>query len=134
MKVVFFSVLSSTPPFFGPSRLHINNSPKIIVNLTKFATEKHTSLQLALNLQYKRKSLLKGIFLHFEKDQTNNFSAFFTQRAFVHRKEFLKNSQSHFKGFHFKSTSSGSFNKVYQKSRNHTEIRNPSEAYLESSE
>ena len=135
MKVVFFSVLSSTPAFLARPVYHINNSPKIIVNFTKFATEKHTSLQLALNLHYKRKSLLKGIFLHCgEKDQTNNFSAFFTQRTFVHLKEFLKNSQSHFKGFHFKSTSSGSFNKVYQKSRNHTEIRNPSEAYLESSE
>ena len=78
--------------------------------------------------------LLKRIFLHREKDQTNNFSPFLCKRPFDHRKEFLKNSQFHFKGFHFKSTSSGSFNKVWWKSRNHTEIRNPSEAYLEPSQ
>ena len=138
MKVVFFSVLSSTPAFLSRPVSHINNSPKIFVNLSKFATEKHTSLQLALNLKYKEKSdkthLLKRIFLHREKDQTKNFSPFLCKRPFDHRKEFLKNSQFHFKGFHFKSTSSGSFNKVWQKSRNHTEIRNPSEAYLEPSQ
>ena len=82
MKVVFFSVLSSTPTFLSRHVSHINNSPKILVNLTKFATEKHTSLQLALNLQYKRKSdkahLQKRIFLPLEKDQTKNFSSFFT--------------------------------------------------------
>ena len=55
MKVVFFSVLSSTPAFLSHPVSHINNSSKILVNLTKFATEKHTSLQLALNLSYKRK-------------------------------------------------------------------------------
>ena len=136
MKVVFFSVLSSAPALF---RLvcHINNSSKIL-NLTKFATEKNMSVQLALNLQYKRKSdkthLLKRIFLYREKDQTKYFSPFICKRSFHQWKEFLKNSQFHFKGFHFKSTSSGSFNKVRQKSRNHTEIRNPSEAYLEPSE
>ena len=52
---VFFSVLSSTPAFLSHPVSHINNSSKILVNLTKFATEKHTSLQLALNLSYKRK-------------------------------------------------------------------------------
>ena len=78
--------------------------------------------------------LLKGIFLHHEKDQTKNFSPFSYERPFDHWKEFLKSSQFHFKGFHFKSTSSGSFNKVWWKSRNHTEIRNPSETYLESSQ
>ena len=39
MKVVFFSVLSSTPAFLSRQ-----------VFLTKFATEKHTSPQHALNL------------------------------------------------------------------------------------
>ena len=78
--------------------------------------------------------LLKGIFLHHEKDQTKNFSPFSYERPFDHWKEFLKSSQFHFKGFHFKSTSSGSFNKVWWKSRNHTEIRNPSETYLEPSQ
>ena len=111
---------------------------KTIVNLTKFGTEKHTSLQMALNLYYKRKSdkthLLKRIFLHREKDQTKNFSPFLYKRPFDHRKEFLKNSQFHFKGFHFKSTSRSSFNKVWWKSRNYTEIRNLLEAYLEPSQ
>ena len=138
MKVVFFSVSSSTPAFLFRPVSHINNSSKILVNLTKFATEKHASLQLALNLWYKRKTdktyFLKRIFLHREKDQTKNFSPFSCKRPFDHRKEFLKSSQFHFKGFHFKSTSSGSFNKVWWKSRNHTEIRNPSEAYLEPSQ
>ena len=50
MKVVFFSVLSSTPAFLSCPVSQVNNSPKILVNLTKFATEKHMSLQLALNL------------------------------------------------------------------------------------
>ena len=45
MKVVFVSALSSTPVFLSRPVCHINNSPKILVNLTKFATEKHTSLQ-----------------------------------------------------------------------------------------
>ena len=74
--------------------------------------------------------MLKRIFLHREKDQTKNFSPFLCKRPFDHRKEFLKSSQFHFKGFHFKSTSSSSFNKVWWKNRNHTEIRNPSEAHL----
>ena len=132
------SVLSSNSAFLSRPVSHTNNFSKILVNLTKFATEKHTSLQLALNLYYKRKSdnthLLKRIFLHREKDQTKNFSPFLCKRPFDHRKEFLKSSQFHFKGFHFKSTSSGSFNKVWWKSRNHTEIRNPSETYLEPSQ
>ena len=94
MKVVFFSVLSSTPAFLSRPVSHINNSPKIFVNLSKFATEKHTSLQLALNLKYKEKSdkthLLKRIFLHREKDQTKNFSPFLCKRPLDHRKQFLK--------------------------------------------
>ena len=69
-----------------------------------------------------------------EKDKTNNFSPFLFERPFDHRKELLKNSQFHFKGFLFKFTSSGSFNVVRRKSRNHTEIRNLSEAYLEPSQ
>ena len=97
MKVVFFSVLSSTPAFLSRPVSHINNSPKIFVNLSKFATEKHTSLQLALNLKYKEKSdkthLLKRIFLHREKDQANNFFLFLRTRPFDHRKEFSKSSQ-----------------------------------------
>ena len=51
-----------------------------------------------------------------------------------HRKELLKSSQFHFKGFHFKSTSSGFINKLWWKRRNQTEIRNPSETYLEPSQ
>ena len=133
-----FPVLSSVPAFLSRLVCHINNSSKTLVNLTKFVTEKHTSLQLALNLSYKRKSdkthLLKRIFLHHEKDQTNNFSPFLYKISFDHRKEFLKSSQFHFKGFHFKTTSSGSFNKVWWKSKNHFEIRNPSETYLEPSQ
>ena len=49
MKVVFVSVLLTSPAFLSLPSL-INNSPKILANLTKLATEKHTSLQLALNL------------------------------------------------------------------------------------
>ena len=48
MKVIFFSVLSYTPAFLSRAVSHINNSPKILINPTKFATEKRTSLQLAL--------------------------------------------------------------------------------------
>ena len=50
MKVIFFSLLSSTPVFLSRPVSHINNSSKTFVNPTEFATEKHTSLQLALNL------------------------------------------------------------------------------------
>ena len=78
--------------------------------------------------------LLKRIFLHREKDQTNNFSPILYKIPIDHSKEFLKSSQFDFKGFHFKSTSSGSFNKALWQSKNHTEIRNPSEAYLEPSQ
>ena len=81
-----FSFLSSTPAFLSRLVSYINNSSKTLVNLKKFGTEKHTSLQLALNLQYKRKSekthLLKRIFLHCEKDQTKNFSPFLCKRPF----------------------------------------------------
>ena len=55
MKVVFFSILSSTPAFLSRPVYQINNSPKILVNFTKFSTEKHASLQLALNLNKKEK-------------------------------------------------------------------------------
>ena len=79
MKEVFFSILSSIPAFLSRLVSHINNSSKILVNLTNFATEKH-SVNLALNLSYKRKSdktyLLKRIFLHREKDQTEFLSLF----------------------------------------------------------
>ena len=78
---------------------HINNSSK---TLTKFATEQHTSLKLALNLQYKWKinkiHLLKRNFLHREKDQTKNFSPFWCKRPFDRRKEFLKLANSTYKG------------------------------------
>ena len=138
MKEVSLLCFIIRSPFFVLSLSHINNSSKTLFNLTEFGTEKHASLQLASNLFYKRKSdkthLLKRIFLYREKDQTKNFSPFLYKRPFDHRKEFLKSSQFHFKGFHFKSTSSGSFNKVWWKSRNHTEIRNPSETYLEPSQ
>ena len=51
MKVVFFSLLSSPPAFLSrPVSPHINKSSETLVNLRKFATEQHTSLQLALNL------------------------------------------------------------------------------------
>ena len=65
--------------------------------------------------------LLKGIFLHHEKDQTKNFSPFSYERPFDHWKEFLKSSQFHFKGFHFKSTSIiSSFNKgMVEKQKSH---------------
>ena len=80
MVVVFFSLLSCTPAFLSRLVSHINNSSKTLVKLTKFATEKHTSVQLAFNLLKKRKSdkthLLKRIFFHREKDQTKNFSTF----------------------------------------------------------
>ena len=138
MRVVLFSVSSSTPAFLFRPVSHINNFSKILVKLTKFATEKHTSLQLDLNLWHQRKSdkthFLKRIFLHREKDQKKNFSPFLCKRPFDHQKEFLKSNQFHFKGFHFKSTSNGSFNKVWWKSRKHIEIRNLSEAYLEPSQ
>ena len=56
MKVVFFSILSSTPAFLSRPVSYINDSSKALFNLTKFATEKHASLQLALNLKYKGKN------------------------------------------------------------------------------
>ena len=134
-----FSVLSSVLAFLSRPVSHINNSSKtLFITFQPFGTEKHTSLQLALNLLHKRKSdkthLLKRVFLYRDKDQTKNFCPFLYKRPFDHRKELLKGSQFYFKGFHFKSTSSGSFNKVWWKSRNHTEIRNHSEAYLEPTE
>ena len=60
MKVVFFSALSSTPAFLSRPVSHINNSPKILVNLRKFATENQLStlnlLQVALLTRYGRKT------------------------------------------------------------------------------
>ena len=56
MVVVFFSLLSCTPAFLSRLVSHINNSSKTLVKLTKFATEKHKSVQLAFNLLKKRKS------------------------------------------------------------------------------
>ena len=75
MKEVSFSVLSSTPAFLSRLVSHINNSSKTLANLTKFGTEKHTSLQLKKTKSDKT-HLLKRIFLHREKDQTKNFSPF----------------------------------------------------------
>ena len=119
-----FSVLSSTPPFLSRLVSHINNS----------SNQKHVSTLQNLvqkSIRHWRKSnkthLLKRISLHREKDQTNNFSPFLYKSPFGHRKEFLKSSQFHLKGIHFKSTSSNSFSKVWWKSRIHSEIRNPSE-------
>ena len=57
--------------------------------------------------------LLKMIFLHRVKDQKKIFSPFLRKRPFDHRKESLKNSQFHFESFHFQSTSSGTFSKVW---------------------
>ena len=125
-----FSVLSSTPPFLSRLVSHINNASKTLVKLTKLGPEKRTSLQLALNLQYKGKSdkthLLKRIFLHREKDQIKHFSPFLYKRPFDHGKEFLKRSQFHLKGFLFRNQELDF--------RNHTEIRNPSKTYLEPSQ
>ena len=45
-----FSVLPSTTAFLSRLVSHVNNSSKTLVSLTKFGTEKHTPLQLALNL------------------------------------------------------------------------------------
>ena len=56
MKVVFFSILLSTPASLSRPISYKNNSPKTVFNLAKFATEKHASLQLAVNLKYKRKN------------------------------------------------------------------------------
>ena len=50
-----FSFLSSTPAFLSRLVSYINNSSKTLVNLKKFGTEKHTSLQLALNLNIREK-------------------------------------------------------------------------------
>ena len=112
MKKVFLLCFIIYSPYFVPPCLSCKQLLKTFVNLTKFGTEKHTTLQLALNLQYKRKSekthLLKRIFLHREKDETKNLSPFLCKRPFDHGKEFLKSSQLHFKEFHFKSTSSSS--------------------------
>ena len=43
-------IIHSPPTFLSHSVSHINNSSKILNNLTKFATKKHTSLQPALNI------------------------------------------------------------------------------------
>ena len=55
MKVIFFSLLSSTPALLSRPVSHVNNTSKTLVNLTKFVTEKHTSLQSALNFNVKEK-------------------------------------------------------------------------------
>ena len=55
MKVVFFSILSSTPASLSRPISYKNNSSKTLFNVAKFATEKHASVQLAVNLKYKRK-------------------------------------------------------------------------------
>ena len=64
MKVVCFSVLSSAPTFLSRSVSPINNSSKTLVNLTKFATEEQTSLQLTLN-SYMVRKIRQIIFLLF---------------------------------------------------------------------
>ena len=88
------------------------------------------------NLTVNRFTLVETFFLevNVEVDNKEFFFLIICKRPFDHRKEFLKNSQFHFKGFHFKSTSRSSFNKVWWKSRNYTEIRNLLEAYLEPSQ
>ena len=121
MKEVSLLCFTSVLPFLSRLSLSLSLSYKQLFKNTfqpyRIWYRKDTSLQLALNLFYKRKSdkthLLKRIFLYREKDQTKNFSPFLYKRPFDHRKEFLKSSQFHFKGFYFKSTSSGSFNKVW---------------------
>ena len=120
--MVFFSVLSSSPGFLS--------RPVSLINKLKNTFQPYKVCYRKAYVTangFKRKSdkthLLKTILLHREKDQKKNFSAFLCKRPFDHRKEFLKNSQFHFKGFHFKSTSSGSFNKVLWKSRNKKSFR-----------
>ena len=95
-----FSVLSPSPPFLSRLVCHINNS----------SNQKHVWILQNLvqkSIRHWRKSnktyLLKRISLHHEKDQTNNFSPFLYKSPFGHRKEFLKSSQFHLKGIHFKS-------------------------------
>ena len=56
MKVVFFSILSSTPASLSRPISYKNNSSKTLFNVAKFATKKHASVQLAVNLKYKRKN------------------------------------------------------------------------------
>ena len=93
-----------------------------------------TGFKCLIKKKKNKAHFLKRIFLHREKDQKNNFSPFWCKRPLDHRKEFLKNSKFHFKGFHFKSTLRGSFDKIWWKNRNHIEIRNLSEVHLELSQ
>ena len=80
MKVVFFSILSSTPVSLSRPISYKNNSSKTLFNLAKFATEKHAQLQLAVNLKYKRKNSFKIHKIHLKKSiivRKINFLFFF---------------------------------------------------------
>ena len=117
MKVVFFSVLPSTPAFLSRPVSH-KQLPKNTCQPYKVGYRKvYVTVTGFKIFNKKRKSdtthLLKMIFLHRVKDQTKNFSPFLRKRPFDHRKESLKNRQFHFKGFHIKSTLNGSFSKVW---------------------
>ena len=122
-------------PFFSPVRLSYQQllkstcHPYKICSIKAYATS--TDFKSLMKKKKNKAHLRERIFLLRQKDQTKNFSPFWSKRPFDYRKEFLKNSKFHFKGFHFKSTLSGYFDKVWWKNRNHTEIRNPSEVYLE---
>ena len=132
MKEVFLLCFIIRPRFFAPSRLSYKQILKNTCQPYKIWYRKSYVTATGFKSSIWEKEWYDSFA---EKDfpaswkRSKNFSPFLYKRPFDHREEFLKSSQ-----FHFKSFSSGSFNKVWWKSRNHTEIRNPSETYLEPSQ
>ena len=111
----------------------ITTPQKTLVNLKKFATEHHTSPQLAF--KYKRRSNKKLLywkrFLLISRERSDRIFLLFDVKCIWPPERILKSSLFHFKGFAFKSTSNTCFEKVWWKSENHIEIRNHSKVYLE---
>ena len=101
MKEVLLLCFIIRSCFFVPSRLYYKQLLKNTCQPYQIWYRRLTSLQLALNLSYKRKRdkthLPKRISLHPEKDQTKKFSPFLYKRPSDHREEFLKSRQFHFK-------------------------------------
>ena len=125
IKVIFFSVLSSTPLFLSRPVSYINNSAKTHYNwLWIFNIKEKVIILICWKVfSYIVRKIRQRIFL-----------LFYVKDLLTTGENSWKAAKFYFKGFHFKSTSGGAFNKAWWKSRNHTEIRNSSETYLEPSQ
>ena len=138
IKVVFFLSFISLPqpprpPGFLTRLVSRINISKPLVSLTKLATGWHKSKSLK---SFIKSSALKvwfaekGFLTSWERSDKEFFS-FLMEKNFWPTERILESNRFHFKRFHFKSTSNGWFGNVWWKSRNHPEIRNLSETYLE---